>query len=560
MRSWVFIFCVSLCSAQIQDLATTGDGGQTYFATAYRMKGSNQPGHLKLFRIAENGLELFREIEQSWLVYGIDTNFYLAERPSVSFDGRVVAYTAARNCYGGSHCVGFSYYQGWLARAGAPDANPSSGMLAVSSNGRFLLSYNRDGMPFLRPPVVRYDLTTGAVSQLVGYWIAGDGRQAIADDGTVLAVDSNGAALWNGVVRRLSLAAAPVTANLDAAASTVVYESASGSSCELHAYDVASGRDRLLAAASSDIAGAGSCFHPVLTRYGESVIYLLGRQLYIQARTGLTPRKLTSAAEGVTDATISGRGNVAYAATSTGRLLRIDVATSEQTEVIGAPPHLDVDVERSAFAPGGRVIVDAANSPSDPSLLTGAGAAPIIARTPTGVVFQIPWQASDQSDAKIAAPDNPSPLEEVHDVRINAADPKFYTLPAPENEYPKLVLAAHEDFSALVDDQNPARPGEIVHLYATGLGAVTPSLETGASAGAERLYYAVQPFSCDLRQGIQSTSSEILFAGLAPGFVGVNQIDVRIPPGFSAGRVMLDCKSSLPVGTISAFAAIPIAP
>ena len=54
-----------LASAQIQDLATTADGGQTYFSTAYRLKGSAQPGYLKIFRIGENGLELFRQLDLS---------------------------------------------------------------------------------------------------------------------------------------------------------------------------------------------------------------------------------------------------------------------------------------------------------------------------------------------------------------------------------------------------------------------------------------------------------------------------------------------------------------
>lgn len=41
-----------LLPAQIQNLATTADGGQTYISTAYRQKGSDQAGYLKIFRIA----------------------------------------------------------------------------------------------------------------------------------------------------------------------------------------------------------------------------------------------------------------------------------------------------------------------------------------------------------------------------------------------------------------------------------------------------------------------------------------------------------------------------
>ncbi len=92
MRPWTILLGVPfLASAQIQDLATTSDGAQLYFSTAYRQKGTTQPGYVKIFRIDPSGLTLFRQFTVSTLG-GTDTNFYLAERPAVSANGSVVAY------------------------------------------------------------------------------------------------------------------------------------------------------------------------------------------------------------------------------------------------------------------------------------------------------------------------------------------------------------------------------------------------------------------------------------------------------------------------------------
>ena len=105
----------SAAFAQIQDLATTANGEQTYFATSYRQKDSAQTGYLKILRIAENGLELVKQLNLSVSFPGADPNFFLAEHPSVSADGRVLGFTAAKTCNGGSHCIALSITQdSWL--------------------------------------------------------------------------------------------------------------------------------------------------------------------------------------------------------------------------------------------------------------------------------------------------------------------------------------------------------------------------------------------------------------------------------------------------------------
>jgi uncharacterized protein (TIGR03437 family) len=66
--------------------------------------------------------------------------------------------------------------------------------------------------------------------------------------------------------------------------------------------------------------------------------------------------------------------------------------------------------------------------------------------------------------------------------------------------------------------------GEIIHVYAAGLGPVSPEVPDGAAAPS------VEPFA-RITQSFTCSGAEILYAGLAPGTVErIYQIDVRIGP------------------------------
>jgi len=76
-------------------------------------------------------------------------------------------------------------------------------------------------------------------------------------------------------------------------------------------------------------------------------------------------------------------------------------------------------------------------------------------------------------------------------------------------------------------DRNPAAQGSIVVLYATGEGQTSPAGVTGQAAQSP-YPLPVLPVSLTMA-GIPAT---ILFAGEAPGFVGVMQINAQVPSGF----------------------------
>lgn len=80
----------------------------------------------------------------------------------------------------------------------------------------------------------------------------------------------------------------------------------------------------------------------------------------------------------------------------------------------------------------------------------------------------------------------------------------------------------------------PAHPGEVLHIYATGQGVVTPPVEDGVAA-------ATQPLSLSpaipnvFLAGRQLT---VMYNGLAPGFAGVWQLDVAIPSDAPTGPAL----------------------
>jgi uncharacterized protein (TIGR03437 family) len=70
----------------------------------------------------------------------------------------------------------------------------------------------------------------------------------------------------------------------------------------------------------------------------------------------------------------------------------------------------------------------------------------------------------------------------------------------------------------------------VITLFATGAGVVNPPVKTGRPAPRSALSFASSTTAT-----IGGVASNIRFAGMAPGFVGLMQINVEVPRGIAPG-------------------------
>ena len=94
----------------------------------------------------------------------------------------------------------------------------------------------------------------------------------------------------------------------------------------------------------------------------------------------------------------------------------------------------------------------------------------------------------------------------------------------------------------------PARPGDVLVLFATGLGPTNPAFEPGQIATG--IANVIAPVT--VRVG--GTEAQVTFAGLAPGFAGLNQINLVVPATTPAGNIPV----TITVGTGAQAVSTPV--
>jgi uncharacterized protein (TIGR03437 family) len=101
---------------------------------------------------------------------------------------------------------------------------------------------------------------------------------------------------------------------------------------------------------------------------------------------------------------------------------------------------------------------------------------------------------------------------------------------------PAVVHAA--DFSQ-VNRANPAQPGEILAVFASGLGPTRPGVDPGQPFPAG----STQPVNSPVQVSVGGKPAEVLYAGGYPGMVDRYQINFRVPdnPGSGATTLGLTC-------------------
>ncbi|OFW02944.1 MAG: hypothetical protein A3G20_06040, partial [Acidobacteria bacterium RIFCSPLOWO2_12_FULL_59_11] len=94
-------------------------------------------------------------------------------------------------------------------------------------------------------------------------------------------------------------------------------------------------------------------------------------------------------------------------------------------------------------------------------------------------------------------------------------------------------VITHPGSELLVSEALPARAGEFVQIFATGLGPIEPLVPpSGQPAPLQPLSRTTQPVEVFMN-GVPAPRTDFDFAGLAPKQVGVYQVNAQVPAGVS---------------------------
>ncbi len=138
--------------------------------------------------------------------------------------------------------------------------------------------------------------------------------------------------------------------------------------------------------------------------------------------------------------------------------------------------------------------------------------------------FQVPWEVASGPMANIAVTNDGTTSASIA-VPVLAAQPGIFYYTVGGDTFGAIL---HADFQ-LANTADPAKAQEIVLIYCTGLGAVSSPPADGAAGNGEGTMELPTVT-------IGGAKAIVSFSGLAPGFVGLYQINAEVPSGLTTGN------------------------
>jgi uncharacterized protein (TIGR03437 family) len=159
--------------------------------------------------------------------------------------------------------------------------------------------------------------------------------------------------------------------------------------------------------------------------------------------------------------------------------------------------------------------------------------APLVFVSPDQITFQVPWEL-EGLEAAIVQPTIGGVPGAIQSMRLAVFSPGIFTLTETGSGQGSVTIAGTGHTAAPVGAYPSARPaarGEVISIYCTGLGPVTNRPASGAPAPADPLAVVLnQP---NVLFGDIPASS--VFAVMAPGLVGMYQVNAEIPADAPTG-------------------------
>jgi uncharacterized protein (TIGR03437 family) len=160
----------------------------------------------------------------------------------------------------------------------------------------------------------------------------------------------------------------------------------------------------------------------------------------------------------------------------------------------------------------------------------GSTAAPLYFVSGGQANIQVPWELAGQSTATLTATLNGT-SGAAQTATLAAFAPAIFTLNSQGTGPGAILDSAYN----LVDSSNPATAGATtILIYCTGLGAVTNQPATGSAGPSSPLAETTTAPTVT----IGGLPANVSFSGLAPGFVGLYQVNVLVPADVAAGSAV----------------------
>jgi uncharacterized protein (TIGR03437 family) len=153
---------------------------------------------------------------------------------------------------------------------------------------------------------------------------------------------------------------------------------------------------------------------------------------------------------------------------------------------------------------------------------------PILFVSPTQVNAQMPFEAVGDVTLMLATPGG---VSDNYNLVVQTNAPSIFRVPAPNNTTTPTII--RNDDHELVTASHPIHrnANEALVIYTTGLGVTAPAVASGSPSPANPLAVALTAPTVTLG----GASLPVLYYGLAPGEVGVYQINVSVPGSVPLG-------------------------
>jgi uncharacterized protein (TIGR03437 family) len=163
------------------------------------------------------------------------------------------------------------------------------------------------------------------------------------------------------------------------------------------------------------------------------------------------------------------------------------------------------------------------------SMRFGGVQAPLVYASTGLLNLQVPWELAGQTQTSLTATVG-SQTSVAQTVNLLPLAPGIFSMNGQGTGQGAILDPQYR----LVDSSNPASVSGVIQIYCTGLGPVTNQPPTGSPASADPLAETTTMPTVT----IGGLVAQVLYSGLAPGNVGLYQVNAQVPAGIVTGTAV----------------------